>query len=298
MTLVHRSPLCAFLGFALWANPLPALGLAAGGQGQDSPAETIECKAAWGPVESSVYPTVRENAAVKREIESGPRIPVASHELDVFRALLPTDEAVLLDDEVVWEIDVERLLPFLRQLHPGVTTRMRHARPPADLAEILRRQGDDPDLWPPRSIEGGRATWLHRSDDELAILVRVHVEFELVPGELYLLPAQFEGRLVWDRRADRPKSFHLALPPRNTNFDLNYLNSVDIGYLPLMEVATDGATPAGEDAEPARARLRSSFYRFSSIDWRPLDEALARARENGRRLHVVQLFGTLDDESC
>ena len=67
------------------------------------------------------------------------------------------------------------------------------------------------------AVEGGRGTLLSVTDEELEILVRVHVEFELIAGEMHLLPAQFEGRLQWDRGADRPSSFHLRLPPRDTN---------------------------------------------------------------------------------
>ena len=58
---------------------------------------------------------------------------------------------------------------------------MRHAHPSERLEKILRAQGSDPALWPPRSIEGGRATWIERTEDRFVLLVRVHVEFELVP---------------------------------------------------------------------------------------------------------------------
>jgi hypothetical protein len=162
----------------------------------------------------------------------------------------------------------------------------------------LRRQGDDPNDWRAPAVEGGRATVVRSDESELVILLRVHVEFELIPGELFLLPSQFEGRLVWDRVEDKLRSLHLALPPRDTNYDLNYQNSVDIGYLPLMQVATAGAAAAGPEADHARQQLRLAFYPSARIQWRTLADALARAKENGRRLHVMQLFGTFDDESC
>lgn len=266
-------------------------------QESSSSQEAHECIAEWGPVESSVYPMTRGRDGVADHIGRGARTPRKEHSTEDFRAFLPKDLGGV-DLEEVWRVDVERALPFLRQLHPGATAVMRHARPPERLVEILKRQGSDPAEWAPRSIEGGYATWVSGTENECTILIRVHMEFELIAEELYLLPAQFEGTLIWDRANDRPKSFHLALPPRNTNYDLYAFGSIDIGYLPLMQVATEGAERAGDEANGARKRLRSSFYASEQIEWRSLADALERAQRNGRRLHVVQLFGTLDDESC
>ena len=262
------------------------------------PAGSLECVAEWGPVASSVYPRVREAKAVAEQIDSGPRVPRRTHTFDSFRAFLPPpQDADEGPSPNVWDVDVEDALVFLRQLHPGATARMRHAHIPDRLKDVLRDQGSDPNAWKPRSIEGGKATLIASTAEELSILIRVHMEFELVPDEMYLLPAQFEGTLVWDRANDRPKGFHLALPPRNTNYDL-IAGSVDIGYLPLMQVASAGAERSGPEADEARARLRAAFYPSDRIEWRTLEDALERANKNGRRLHVVQLFGTLDDESC
>lgn len=298
---------------------------------QEDTSETsgaIECHAAWGPVKSSVYPLVRARDGVEEQIGSGPRTLTQSHPVTSFRALLPpaaspaptggeggsgvargkghggdhpvTDETTDATPELerVWEIDVAHVLPFLKQLHPGATERMRFGRIPADLAKIMRDQGSDPAEWSPKSVEGGRATLISRTDAELAVLLRVHMEFELVPDEVFLMPSQFEGTLIWDRVAHKPKSFHLALPPRDTNYDLSAYHAIDIGYLPLMQVATDKAVRSGAEADAARERLRRSFYPSARIEWRSLEEGLARAKKSGRRLHVVQLFGTLDDESC
>lgn len=279
-------------------SALPALLLvlapAVDARGQD----TVELEAAWGPIASSTYHFTERHPAVARAFGAGPTTPRAAHPLDALRALLPPADVLAgTAADAVWVLDVDLVLPFLAQLHPGVTSRLRHAHPPGDLAEILRKQGDLA-IWTPPAVEGGRASLLRATEDELAVLLRVHVEFELIPDQLFFLPAQFEGHLVWDRIDDRPRSFHLALPPRNTNFDINYEHTADIGYLPLMQVATAGAAPAGPEAEPARQRMRESFYPACRIQWRSLADAFARAKENGRRLHVMQLFGTFDDESC
>ncbi len=255
---------------------------------------TLEFEAAWGPVESSTYRFMEHHAAVAEAMGAGPSTPNARHAVETLRALLPPSDA---RPDAVWEVDVATVLPLLAQLHPSVTGRLRHAHPPPDLEALLAAQGGKHQYLAP-AVEGGRATLLSADEARLAVLLRVHVEFELIPGEMWFLPAQFEGHLEWDRAADRPLGFHLALPPRNTNWDINYKQSVDIGYLPLMQVATPGARAAGPEAEPARQRLREAFYPASRIQWRTLPDALARAKQNGRRLHVLQLFGTFDDESC
>ena len=78
--------------------------------------------------------------------------------------------------------------------------------------------------------------------------------------------------------------------------------AADIGWVPRMELV--GGTPVdvpwtrSMPLAEARTRLARSFYAFAAIDWLPFDEAVMTARELDRPLHVVVLFGTLDDESC
>ena len=126
------------------------------------------------------------------------------------------------------------------------------------------------------------------------------LEFELVEDAMWLLPAQFEGHLVWSLERGAPERFHLHLPSRDTNYDINYRRSVDIGHLPEFGIGTPGHGPAaGDTIEAARKRLRAAFYPSDRIAWHAsLAEAIAAAEQSGRRLHVMQLFGTLDDESC
>lgn len=235
--------------------------------------EPLELTAAWEPFTSSTYDFMNRHAEVREIMSAGPTTPVASYAPEAFLPLVPGRRKPV---GTVWEIDVADVIPFLAQLHPGATPRLRHKGP---------------------AVEGGRAVLLSKSAEEFEILLRVHCEFELISGEMHLLPAQFEGHLVWDRLIGEPKSFHLALPPRDTNFDIYYKRSIDIGFIPRMELASTGAEPAGEHADAARAQFRESFY-GPQVRWRSLAEALARARISGKPLHVMQLFGTLDDESC
>ena len=241
-----------------------------------APGETVELHAAWGPVASSTYRLHHQFEEVSARLSAGPRTPVALHPSSALKALLPIGATAPTD---VWALDVDEVLPFLAQLDPGVTKELRHDGP---------------------AVEGGYATLLRATPEALEVLLRVHVEFELVEDELWLLPAQFEGHLVWDCVANAPRSFHLALPSRDTNYDLCYGRTIDIGHLPLMTVGTAGsARPTGAAADAARARLRAAFYPSDRIAWHAsLADAFAAAQESGKRLHVMQLFGTLDDESC
>jgi len=241
--------------------------------GPARPPAPITLFAEWQPVVSSTYDFMNRHVEVAEIMSAGARTPEATYAPEVFLPLLPSERKAVGD---VWTIDVSDVLPFLRQLHPSATPKLRHVG---------------------SAVEGGRATLLSRTREELEVLLRVHCEFELVAREMYLLPAQFEGRLLWDRVVREPKAFHLALPPRDTNFDVSYGRSVDIGFIPRMQVASANARPARDDANGARARLREAFY-GPQVEWRPLGDALARAQESGKRLHVMQLFGTLDDESC
>jgi hypothetical protein len=52
------------------------------------------------------------------------------------------------------------------------------------------------------------------------------------------------------------------------------------------------------DEAEARQRLARMFYGFAAIQWTPFETALAKAKAEKKPLHVVVLFGTLDDESC
>ncbi len=266
---------------------------AAGAATQPEP--TLETVAEWGPVHSSTYTIVARFEDAREAMESGPAVAKAKHAILKLRELLPPKGTAVGE---VWNIDAAPVLPMLAQFHAGVTSRLRHANPPQSAIDKLGEEVARKRYMTP-AVEGGRATLLSLDDDQFEVLLRVHVEFELIPKKMWLLPAQHEGVMIWDRKSNKPISLHLRLPPRDTNFDINHhKGGADIGYLPLMQVATAGAKPAGPKADAARQLLRESFYPASKIQWRTLADAFARAKDNGRMLHVMQLFGTLDDESC
>lgn len=76
-------------------------------------------------------------------------------------------------------------------------------------------------------------------------------------------------------------------------------------FVPRMELlATDKtdqdkiAWDAAITTEEAQRILELEFYKFAEIDWLPVDEAVAQAKETNRPIHAILVWGCLDDESC
>ena len=236
--------------------------------------------ARWVPMASSKYDLAESSPELAALYAAGPAEPERAWSSSSFAFLLPPEGA---EPGATWPLDARPCLPLLRQFHPGATLDLHHGF---------------------GAQEGAAATLLASSPERLDVLFRVHAEIEAVPGELYYTPSQFEGRLVWDRIAERVLAFELAVPPRDTNVDVNALVDTqiqaDIGFAPEMSLRMDRASaPEERDlAEPRRALRRALYGGFSDIDWLPLETAAQRARAEKRPLHVLILFGTLDDESC
>jgi hypothetical protein len=140
---------------------------------------------------------------------------------------------------------------MLAQFQPSASKRLRHAHPSA---ELIRKMGEElaDKRYLSAAVEGGGATLLSIDDRRMAVWLRAHVEFELLEKKMWLLPAQYEGHLIWGRVRYVLISFHLRLPPRDINWDINYGRSADIGYLPMMEVAIAGAMPVGAKGDVDR----------------------------------------------
>ena len=167
-----------------------------------------------------------------------------------------------------------------------------------------------------RSAMGAYACLVGRNEENVQILIRLHGRFRLLDGSLYT-PSQFEGHLIWNTVEKKPTHFRFFVPMRKTNVDVNRLipargangekrrayMSVDIGYTPRMELIHDGSVEpinwtASIPLDNARKSLARRFYKFAEINWIPFEEAVAQSKSTKKPLHVVALFGTLEDESC
>jgi hypothetical protein len=190
----------------------------------------------------------------------------------------------------IWDIDLNRIAPFMKQFHSGASMR---------LGAPGRRSGPN----------GAFGVLLGVSDTQYDILARVHAEFVLAPG-IYLTPAYFEGRMLINRKKRQVEAFSLSVP---TNTSLNATLTavlpsealIDIVHLDYMELT--GGRPAvwKEDGlsqqitlTEARRKLKGTFFKFADINWVKPERALEEARKQNRPILAIVLWGDLDDQSC
>ncbi|MEM7308790.1 MAG: hypothetical protein AAF682_19060 [Planctomycetota bacterium] len=261
---------------ALAALLIPALRAQDDADPPPASGEPLVIDAEWAAVESSLYNLFRQVPELKELGERGPAVPSAPLEPGALDALRPPAK---IEEGEVWKPDSAPLVELLKRFHPGARGRLRFS-----------------------FHNGARAYLLERSEERTDVLVRLHAEFQIAE-DVWYTPAQFEGRLVWED--DALVTLSLALPPRDTNVDTNAklaehgFLAADIGYCPRMRLrARDAHEGPERDLAPARRALALAFYRFAAIDWLPFPDAVARARAEKKPLHVLLLFGTLDDESC
>ncbi len=202
----------------------------------------VEITARVSPIASSTYKLHEEDAALGKTLRLDPVTPSVEHPIADFTPFLPKDGVAI---GKTWRVAPDAALPFLRQIHPGATFEL----------EINGFNG------------GTFACLLGKDDAKLDVLIRSHAEFRLDGGKTRYTPAQFEGRLVWDRAAKRPLAFRLAVED-------------------------------GLDVDKGRLKLRREFYAAAKLDWMPFADAIARATEEQKTIHLMILFGTFDDESC
>lgn len=210
------------------------------------------------------------------------------HPADSFAPFLPPQKVPVGG---TWPFNPARAIPLLTQLHPQPTIEPHH----------------------PQGVKGAGGCVLSRADGVVDVLLRIHAEFAFKEGTEsgYIAPAQFEGRMVYDTREERPLAFSLHVPDRATNTVLYATDEqgrsagLEFAHFPNIRLATADTSAFDRPAPPgaitpdeARRRLSIGLYGFSRIDWKPLAEGLALAEETGKPLHLISMVGALDDESC
>ncbi len=214
-----------------------------------------------------------------------PAHPLRNYSQTDFQVFLPPSTANVGD---IWELDPKRILPFLCQFHPGATTEITvfsHRTPKSD---------------------GAKACLRAISPNYAEIVFRIHAQFVLDTSGIRLLPSQFAGRLVLNRTEGVIVEFSLALPSRNSNVDVNAFRAADVAFIPRMELSTLSSGLSTLEItwettiteKEARKKLATAFYKFAEIEWTPIEDTVKLAKETNRPIHVLVLFGTLDDESC
>ena len=257
---------------------------------------TLQVSAYWEPIADSALDLPNyspENAAIFNHLS--PAHPSQEYEADAFTASFPNGDVTVGD---LWELDVNKVVPFLQQFHPGATAEM-HINPhgwytTADHRRVVTGMESD----------GGFACLRALSSGYAEIVFRVHAEFLLdKDAPAYFTPAQFTGRLVLNRNSGTIREFWLYLPPRNTNVDINAFNAADMVFVPRMELigqnADDQSDIVWETAmteEETKAMLVAAFYKSAEIERFPIEEVVAQAKD--RPIHLLLTWGVFDDESC
>ena len=211
--------------------------------------------------------------------------PEKHYSASVFQAFLPP-EAVSIGD--LWRVKQDSVLTLLSQLHPN--------------PRLKQINSDD-----------SHAGWacLRAYNNRFAeIVFRIHAKFAFTDGEL--TPSQFAGYLIIDRVQEMIVAFKMHVPKTTLNFnaiwkpDKNEPGYItDIGFCPQMElrageqhVAQDHEFAVSITQSEAEHDLMLRFYKFQSINWVPLEEALEMAESQQKPIHVISVDGALADESC
>ena len=254
---------------------------------------SLEVHAHWAPIADSTYNLHKDSPENTELFNLSPNEPVRKYKGNAFNAFLPSSSVTVGD---VWELDLDSVIPVLSQFHPGARGKLRHGQ------------------------KGAFACLRALSPDYADISFRIHAEFTLAtrrkpgwkPGthehlinEARFIPSQFAGRLLINLKTGVISDFSLALPPRNSNVDINDFGHADMVFVPRMELLASPTTAPDDikwkDAitpEAARKRLELKFYKFAEINWLPLTAAVAESEDTQRPIHAVLTWGPLDDESC
>ena len=264
---------------------------------------SVQVQAYWEPIVDSTYnlhqPTQEQFDRLKAKwpepvdmewdqalelFDLQPVHPLKDYRTKDFQVFLPPSTANVGD---VWDLDSEGILPFLRQFHSGATTEI--------TISSHRTQ----------RAEGSKACLRAISPNYAEIVFRIHAQFVLDASGIRLLPAQFAGCLLLNRKEGAVIKFSLFLPSRNSNVDVNAFRAADMAFIPRMELSTLSSVPVREiawetaiPAEAARKKLMTAFYKFAKIEWVPIEDAIELAKATNRPIHALVLFGALDDESC
>ena len=254
---------------------------------------SLEVHAHWDPIADSTYNLHKKSPESVELFDLSPHEPIREYKGEAFNAFLPPSTVAVGD---VWELDLDSVILFLSQFHPGATGELRHGQ------------------------KGAFACLRALSPDYADITFRIHAEFTLAtrpnpdwkPGsderQVYLarfIPSQYTGRLRINLQTGSICDFSLALPPRNSNVDINDFGYADMVFVPRMELLAT-PTKTSDDIkwkdvitpEEARKRLALKFYKFAEINWLPIEDAVEKAKATQRPLHAVLTWGPLDDESC
>lgn len=254
----------------------------------------LQVHAHWDPIADSTFSMHKDSPELTELFDLSSNQPVKEYGTDVFNVFLPPSTVAVGD---VWELDPNGLITFLHQFHKGATTAVYHG------------------------AEGAFACLRAFSSDYAEVAFRIHTDFTLETAaykawqdenssegddnKSRFVPSHFAGRLLINLKKGTVRAFSFYLPPRNSNVIISAFGGIDMVFVPRMELLTTDETDQGEiawdaaiTAKEAHRALELKFYKFSEINWLPIDEAVTQAKTTNRPIHAIHVWGCLDDESC
>ena len=255
---------------------------------------SLQVNAHWDPIADSTFSMHNDSPELAELFNLSPNQPIKEYGTDVFNAFLPPLTVAVGD---VWELDLNSVITFFRQFHPGATTSIYHG------------------------AKGAFACLRAFSSDYAEVVFRIHADFTLesVAYEAWrdanpsedddnksrFVPSHFAGRLLINLKEGAVRAFSLYLPPRNSNVVISAFGGIDMVFVPRMELIATDETDRDEIAwdaaitmEEAQRTLEPKFYKFAEINWLPIDKAVTQAKTINRPIHAILVWGCLDNESC
>ena len=221
--------------------------------------KTIQVNAYWAPIADATLNSPK-HAALFNNLS--PAHPSQEYGTDAFSVFFPNGNFTVGH---LWKLDVKKIIPFLRQFHPGATAEMRNNLGTEYILEFFGLMLFHSSRF---ESEGAYACIRAVSPTYAEIVFRIHAEFLLDrEAGAYLTPAQFTGRLILNRKYGTIREFWLYLPPGNTNVNINAYGSADMVFVPRMELVGRNTQDQGGiiwktviTEKEAKDLLEAAFY--------------------------------------
>ena len=254
---------------------------------------SVPVHAHWDAIVDATYDLHKSSPECVKLFDLSPSLTLKNYKGEAFNAFLPPSVVAVGD---VWKLDLGEVIPFLYQFHRGATGELRHGQKGAFACL--------------RALAADYADIAFRIHSEFILAIRPQQEGKTHEGnnmenEARFIPSQFVGQLLINLNTRTVCDFSIALPPRNSNVDINTFEHADMVFVPRMELLTpptkDRSTIAWKYAittEEVRRNLALKFYKFAEINWLSFTDAVAESSTTHRPIHAILAWGPLDDESC
>ena len=245
-------------------------------------------QAYWSKMKKSKMSLEKHPKYGKYYSNATPAVPKQAYVSKYFSFLLPKKPVKVGD---IWQVDSNQreIFQLLNQFHPRISTKLHNGGP------------------------NGMFVALQALSKEFAVVIfRLHAELVMVPKKVFYTPGQFAGKMVIHRKSGRVVYFRTYLPKRSLNVDLNADSLIEVVEVPRMELLfipdrhnkklhqkwQKARWTKKVDETKLRHKISQKFYAFQKIRFVPFRTALVQAQRQNKPIHVIVIFGPLDDQAC